>query len=111
MTAGGPLQLPDEDWKAVREVARALGYFAREGMFSYIDRIGDAFSAEAAVAALRDALRALQSAKNQGLPVYVPSPSSVERVAKLIGRNIGVCYVVSALALAYGGVEIKKAEG
>jgi len=103
-----PLKLSDDDWKAIRDVAKALGYFARESMFNYIDRIGDAYSGEIAVAALRDALRALQSARNQGLPVYLPSPSSVEHVIKLLEENTRVGYIISALALAYGGVEVKK---
>lgn len=111
MSVGDFPQLSDEDWRAVRDVARALGYFAREGMFNYIDRVGDAFSGETAVAALRDALRALQSARNQGLPVYLPSPSSVERVIRLLGENARIGYVVSALALAYGGIEAKKDVG
>lgn len=93
--------MSDEDWKAVREVARALGYFVAERMFNYIDRIGDAFSSEVAIAALRDALRILQSAKSQGESVYVPSPSSIERVIKLLEGNVRIGYIISALALAH----------
>ncbi len=102
------VSLSERDWKAIRDVARALGYFVREGMFNYIDRIGDSYSSTSAVAALRDALRALQSARNQGEDVYIPSPSSVEHVVKLLGSNIRVAYIISALALAYGGVRVKE---
>ncbi len=102
------VSLNEEDWKAIRDVARALGYFAKEGMFNYIDRIGDSYSSSSAVAALRDALRALQSARNQGESVHIPSPRSVEHVVKLLNRNIRVGYVISALALAYGGVSVKE---
>lgn len=102
------ISLSEEDWRAIRDVARALGYFVREGMFNYIDRIGDSYSSMSAVAALRDALRALQSARNQGEKVHIPSPHSVEHVVKLLGRNIRIGYIISALALTYGGISVRE---
>ena len=100
--------LSEEDWRAIRDVAKALGYFVKGGMFNYIDRIGDSYSSTSAIAAIRDALRALQSARSQGEKVHIPSPHSVEHVVKLLGKNIRVGYIISALALTYGGISVRE---
>ncbi len=91
----------DDEMKSIREVARGLSYFARERMYRYIDRIADAFSPQLSVAALREALRVLNSEYNRGEDVYIPSKDSVEKVINLMYTRRDVGDVLAALALAW----------
>lgn len=94
--------LTEDEWQAIREVAKSLRYFAQERMYTYIDRIGDAFSPAAAIAALKDALRILRSeAAREQKYVYLPSDDAVEKVIKLIFRNREVASILASLSLAY----------
>ncbi|MEB3780360.1 MAG: hypothetical protein GSR85_09070 [Desulfurococcales archaeon] len=91
----------EDEMKSIRDVARGLSYFARERMYRYIDRIADAFSPQLSVAALREALRVLNSEYSRGEPVYLPSKESVEKVIKLMYSRRDVGDVLAALALSW----------
>lgn len=99
------------EWRAVEEVASALSHFAEQRMFTYIDRIADAFSPGTAVTALKDALRALRSeqAKNPG--VKLPSSWSVETVIRLFAEKTHTKEVLAALALTSWQQKKKGPEG
>lgn len=96
--------LSDDDWRALRDVARGLQYFALNRNYTFIDRIADAFSPSVAVAALRDAVRVLSSEASRGLEaeekIHVPRASSVERVIRLLQKYRGVGDILAALALS-----------
>ncbi len=94
------LILREEEWWAIRDVARGLQYFASTRSYTFIDRIADAFSPEIAVAALRDAIRVLRSEAERGGPVHVPRASNVERVIKLLQEHRGIGDILAALALS-----------
>jgi hypothetical protein len=102
--------LSEEDWKAIRDVSRSLRFFAENKMYTYIDRLGDAFSSMTAIEALKDALRILRSEGN----LYLPSETSVKRVIELIKTNKEVSGIIAALALSYpsrkegGGKVVQK---
>ena len=95
------IELEEREWEAVREVARALRFFAENRMYTYIDRIADAYSPVVAVAALKDALRALRSEAARNASIYLPSEDNVELVIKLLSRNRDLGNVLAALALAF----------
>ena len=90
----------EEEWRAIKDVARGLQYFAHTKNYTYIDRIADAFSPEVAIAALRDALRVLRSEASRDRTVYVPRTASIERVVRLLSEHRGVGDVLAALALS-----------
>ncbi len=89
-------------WEALRNVAAALSCFAEEKQYTYIDRIGDALSPDAAIKALKEALRALRSL--QADPRYrglrIPSMEDVEEVIRLIEADISYATRLAALALS-----------
>jgi len=93
--------LSPEEWNAVREVARALRFFAEERMYTYIDRIADAYSPSIAIAALKDALRALRSEVARRPNIYLPSENSIETVIKLLSEKRDLGSILAALALSF----------
>jgi len=95
------INLSPKEWDAIREVARALRFFAEERMYTYIDRIADAFSPNIAVAALKDALRALRSEVTRNPNIYLPSENSIEIVIKLLSEKRDSGNVLAALALSF----------
>ncbi len=92
--------LREEEWRAVRDVAWGLSYFASTRNYTYIDRIADAFAPDTAVASLREALRVLNSEASRGIEVHIPSPRNVETVIKLLYSRREVGSIIAALALA-----------
>jgi len=92
------LSFKPEEWNSMRVVARYLSFFTREGVYRFVDGLGDALSEAQRVQFLREALRALRAREQP-----VPPQEDVERVVSLLldrrrGREAGS--IIASLALA-----------
>lgn len=96
-------ELSEGERKALESVARALGYFARERTYGYIDRLANAFNVVTARHVITEALRDLKSERDQGeVRIWLPKAEEVEVVLKLCEKDLSVLKVLASLALAYG---------
>lgn len=102
------VRLSEEEWEALRSIARMLNTFARERAYGYLDRLANAYSSRAAESVIREALRDARSLLAQGTKIHIPSANVIEKFLKLIETDISVCSKVVALALAFPP---KRAEG
>jgi len=94
--------LSPEEREAVRSLARALSYFARERAYGYIDRLANAFSILTARHVLTEMLRDLKSERDRGADVWIPKGNEVEKVLEIAEKDLSILKVVASLALAYG---------
>ena len=95
------IRLVEEDWEALRSIARMLNAFARERAYGYLDRLANAYSAKAAESVIREALRDARSLRAQGEKIHIPTIDVVERFLRLVESDVSVCSKVVALALAF----------
>lgn len=112
------------EWPSVVEM---LKFFAREGVFSYVDRIGNALTPEPVEVAIKDALRHLASlyhssiektvetkeGKKVTLRFYrkdeknleplpkIPSQSEVSLFLKAVRKDISCARVTAILAMSF----------
>lgn len=90
-------------WPALRTVAKSLSFFAENRKYTYIDRIGDAQSPEAAVKALKDALRDLRAASASQPGITIPPQEDIEVVIKAFYKDISYASILAALSLGTAG--------
>lgn len=94
--------LSDEELEALRNVAKALSYFVRNRVYSYIDRLANAFSISSVRQVLSEALRDLKSEKDRGENVWLPRPSDIETVLRLSEADLSVLKVLASMAITHG---------
>lgn len=95
-------ELSSEELEALRSVARSLSYFARNRIYSYIDRLANAFSVSSVRQVLSEALRDLKSEKDRGEEVWLPKSSDVEVLLRLAEADLSLLKVLASMSLAMG---------
>jgi len=95
-------QLSEEQLESLRSVARALSYFVRNKVYSYVDRLANAFSISSVRQVLSEALRDLKSEKDRGEDVWLPKSSDVETLLKLAEADPSVLKVLASMSIAMG---------
>lgn len=94
-------ELGELEKNAIESLAKALGFFARNRAYGYIDRLANAFSLATARQVLTEVLRDLKSEHDRGESVFLPRPQDVELLLTLCEKDLTVLKIVAALALSY----------
>lgn len=85
----------EEEWKAMRDVARMLRDHVKDENYSYVDKLANAFNSYVAEISIEEALRA---ARSKG--TWIASEEHVKAVINLLREDLSAARVIAALALA-----------
>jgi hypothetical protein len=89
------------EWEVLKDVARTIRYFVRDRKYGYVDKLANAFTAQVAEVALREAIRDARSAADQGEKVHLPSDNVIKDLIELLKRDLSAAGVLATLALVY----------
>lgn len=87
----------DEEWEAIRDVAKMLRAHVADQNYSYVDKLANAFNSYVAEVSIEEALRASRSKES-----WIASEEHVKTVIALLRKDLSAARVIAALALARG---------
>lgn len=85
----------EEEWEAIRDVAKMLRAHITDKNYCYIDKLANAFNSYVAEVSIEEALRASRSKGT-----WVASEDSVKTVINLLRKDLSVARIIAAIALA-----------
>ena len=85
----------EEEWQAIKDVAKMLREHVKDENYSYVDKLANAFNSYVAEVSIEEALRASRSKGT-----WIASEDHVKMVINLLRKDLSVARVIAALALS-----------